>query len=131
MPKCGPPGQDGRDGKQGPPGPPGEVDVGLLAEIQAAQAEILDRLAQLEQTRPEDPDERLLLYYTTKHPSERIRRVDAAIAELKGDGWPIVITRLDPQDTKTRGVPRIYVLAQDRHIVGVSNCLSFLATLVR
>lgn len=79
---------------------------------------------------PKDRSADLILYYTSRSCTE-CKNVDAKIDALKNRGWPIVVTRLSPTDARTQGVPRIYVPSKDKHVVGISNCMQYLTSLIR
>ena len=77
---------------------------------------------------PENAD--VILYYTSTS-CTACKEVDDMVAEMKRKGWPIVVTRLSARDASVQGVPRIYVPSKKKHVRGIRNCASYLASLVR
>ena len=77
----------------------------------------------------EQQSEPLILYYTSRGCTE-CEPLDAKIEEMKTRGWPIVVTRLSPQEAEVQGVPRMYIPSRDKHVVGIRNISSYLSSIV-
>jgi hypothetical protein len=139
----GPPGKDGRDGKDGTAANPQQL-VGIqnglgqlegrltrleaLVEANAKQIEQLNNAPPPSDSDPvtATPPAAMFLYYTSRG-CEGCKDVDKRIEQLKSKGAPIVVTRLSPKDAGVTGVPRIFIPDSNRHIVGKSNCMVYLA----
>jgi hypothetical protein len=99
--------------------------------------EIKQRLTDLEtnQQQPSTPPAQptsttdIVLYYTSTACVE-CRPIDDKIESLQAKGYPIVSHFLTPTEARVRGVPRLYIPSQDKHIAGISNVSTYLALLL-
>lgn len=124
-----------------PPSPvtPDQVQQ-VLSLIQQNQSAIASIQTALE-AKPEPPPvvdtnddkqrlENLILYYTSRS-CTKCKDLDDKIAKLKQEGWPIVVTRVSPQEAQVSGVPRVFLPSTNKHVVGISNCTVYLNSLIR
>lgn len=115
----------------------------LNQRLDDATSQILDEIRSLKEELAKKPSDGgdtssgevpansdVILYYTSSS-CTACKEVDDMVAEMKRKGWPIVVTRLSARDASVQGVPRIYVPAKKKHVRGIRNCASYLASLVR
>lgn len=132
-PVVGKDGKDGVPGRDGLPGPAGKDAVPAdLSRLEAAIEKLTARIDAIGNHPPatNPANEELILYYTSRD-CVPCKEVDTKIATLKAAGWPVVITRLSPQDAAVQGVPQLYQPFRNKKVVGAADCQSFLSLLSR
>lgn len=110
----------------------GHDHSGIEERLAAIEARLDDLEAEPDE--PSDPSgdsslENLVLYYTSRAAPD-VKVVDEKINELKRKGYPIVVTYLSPREAELKGVPQIFMPYSGKKVVGISNCLFFLAQLL-
>jgi hypothetical protein len=71
----------------------------------------------------------LIMYYTGIG-CTACKETDKKVAELKTNGYPIVVTRLSPKNAELQGVPRIHVPYSNENVEGTLDCNFYLASIV-
>jgi hypothetical protein len=148
----GQPGPAGPPGLAGDPGPPGPVSNPIVTDDQLQSMmngivtalkndrEFLD-LVTVQPPVPTISEEdeakianaavinfadKVWLYYTSSSATQ-VKPVDDKIMALRQQGYPIIVTYLSPKQATVMGVPMIFIPSSDEKIIGINNCLQYLA----
>lgn len=156
-PPAGPKGDKGEKGDRGDAGPAGEpgkpgespvvdyraIFVRIMKEFELkvedvrckcltgdchCRAELEERIAELEEAISNNGR---VMYFTSRGLA-RTKATDVLARELKGRGKPVTIVTLNPkhiEEGNVRDVPRVFVPASGRTIVGVDDVTKFLSQL--
>jgi len=127
-----PPEVPGAEPKPGPISTPQCNCKALESKVSALNTENAALKAQLQAMKdtppPEPKPEKRVLYFTSIG-NPNTAETDKAARKLKDNGYPITIITLDPTETNVRDVPRAFELPSGKSVTGVSNVITYFATL--